>query len=620
MAKKHSPSPATPAPRAHRILPFLILLLVAAVAAAAIIFVLRHGRSETQSEQPASEYRGYYDSTQTVNGGEALNEVSIYDVDVEKQGDDLVISMQFSYDSQSTEGNTVLTGLVPSYTIRVLPQPYRLALTLENVTDWTFTGKTSWLDEPLLQGVFVAPPTYSSADNPTVVFHLADNIAYRVREEGGTLKIYCKAIEAEQNAQYYVLINGISEYSGSADVRALDFTPTLCSDSVHTLLISRSFATQTDAEDYLASVSDKVRELLPDRIAFVQKVDAGALPEFPDDLESSELNAMPVALRDGAQEAESGTPVAVNASALCASPDGSALLCYAPVYTIDPSSGETVYSERVFFSDENGTETPFLDDTMFSSILYAQFSADGNRIGILDYNSDDNSAELVLYDRSTQKQLPISYGAFGEFLYDFVFDESAEAIYAVTLEEDGGICVRRYSIASGASEVLFALHSSDGMLAVSGNVLYFADTDENGGDPTLYRYDLQTGARTAVADATRFVLSQDGALLAAACGDGLRMIDTNTLQTAALLPDVSVTDFHFAPASHEFLCIVERETPEYERYPAECWRYTDLGAFEKLFYTDCIDVLFSRGGAAALLNDAYYTQDGYIPVVYRIDF
>ena len=32
------------------------------------------------------------------------------------------------------------------------------------------------------------------------------------------------------------------------------------------------------------------------------------------------------------------------------------------------------------------------------------------------------------------------------------------------------------------------------------------------------------------------------------------------------------------------------------------------------------DVLFSRGGAAALLNDAYYTQDGYIPVVYRIDF
>lgn len=598
--------------------PYLVLAAALLVLIAALFFALRGCRKDVQQEiAPASSVKGYYSSQQTLHGGCDLNDVSIYDVDVSQEKNDIVISMQFSYNSASTQGNTAITNLVPTYSLEMLPQPYRLALTLENVTNWTFTGKTSWLEHALLQGVFVAPPTYESADNPTVIFHLTSDAAYKVEEDGGTLKIHLRKVDTPQTQRYYVLLNGLSEYASYSAVRALSLTPTLCTNSEHTLLISRGFETQQEAEALIADIEPVVRDYLPGKTAFIQNLAPEALPSFPPQLESEEIAAMPVICKDG--QPQSAEPLEVNATALCVSPQQDALVCCSPVYTLDMASGETIYSEILYLSDETDAYQK-LTQQEFSSILYAQFSHDGRYIAALDYNSDSNATTLFCFDRQTDSAIDFPQDAFGTFVYDFIFDCDSENIYAVTLESDGSIVVRKCGIAARQSSILFSLNASVGMLAADDTSLYFADTDEAGQNAVVYQTRDDGASRQRICEASRFLVSTDGRFLAAAQEDGLHILRLADAQQIAHLPDVQVSDFHFSPDGDRLVCVAQSQTPQNDKYPGDVYLWDAAqNAFAYQFSTDCIDVLFSVKKDCLLLNDTYYTQISSVPVVYRVD-
>lgn len=614
-------------PRSHKPhplplwLPYLILALVLVCAIAAVMFALRGCNQQTDAAalQPHSDIRGYYASDQVVTGGEDLHEVSIYDVNVEQKGQDVVISMQFQYNNTTSQDDVRITSLVPRFSLEILPQPYRLAITLESVTEWTFTGKTSWLDYDLIQGAFVAPPTYESADNPTVIFHLAGDVAYQVKENDGTLEIRLRPLDTQLDTYYYVLVNGISEYASYAPVRECGLTPTLCSDSVHTLLISQGFETKQEAESFAAQIDPVIQTYMPGKTALIQQLAPDALPTFAQDLEAEEIAAMPILYRNG--QSESAQVLLTNASVLCSSPEADVLLCYSPQYTLDSQTGETVYAETLYLYDKNQTQTQ-LTQKQFATLLYAQFSADGRKIAFLDYDSDANTTALYCFDRDTEELSLLSDADFGTFVYDFVWNPASDTIYAITLNDDGSMSIRSCSIENGQTQkqIICSLNASVGMLGVTQDALYYSDTDTDGENATIYRMRFDNGSVEPIIDGARFLISPDGRYLAADAAAGLTIVDLQSQKTLAVLECAKVQDFHFRADSSQLLCVVDAQNGQ-SQYPSDVYLFdTAQNTFQYLFATDCVDLDFSLERTSVLVNDTYYTQSGYIPVVYQVNF
>ncbi len=605
----------------QKAVPYIVLGVLVIIAVLAVVFALRGTSEPNESvvEKPDSEYRNYYSSTQIARGGEALNDVSIYDVNVTQEKDDLVIELQFSYNYSSTEGNIVQTKLVPTYELYALPQPHRLCLNLENVTQWEFTGKTSWLDYEMLQGIFVAQPTYESSDNPTVIFHLTDDCAFRVEEDEGTLRIFIRQIETEKQGYYHVLLNGLSEYASYKEVRALGLTPTLCEDANNTLLISEGFASEEDAQSLIDEANEVIASFLPGKSAFIQYLEPETLPVFPEDLQMQEIENMPVLYRDGSvQKAE---VLEVNANVLASSPAGDSILCYSPVYSLDMATGESIYSEILYLSNETDTYEKLVD-LEFAMILYAQYSPDGRYVGFLDYNSETSETSLYCYDLQLQQLLHISEEDFGTFVYDFAWDPSCTALYAVTLNEDGTMCIRSYDFESPDGQhvtVLHDLYSSEGMVGATMDSIFYADTDSAGENAAIYRMDKLTGESEYICDGERFVIDPTESLLAAETPDGFKIIDIDTKEVVAHLDEaVNASDFRFSANGNKLFLVVDTGDTT-NTYPSDVYIYdVEEKEFSFCFSTAWIDLEWSLEANCLLVNTTYYTQTGYIPVTYRI--
>jgi len=605
----------------QKALPYLILGLLVIVAVLALVFALRGApqNKDAQLEEPNGGYRNYYASSQIARGGEVLNDVSIYDVNVTQDKEDLVIELQFNYNYSSTEGNTVQTKLVPTFELYALPQPYRLCLNLENVTKWEFTGKTSWLDYALLQGIFVAQPTYESSDNPTVIFHLAEDCAFRVEEDEGTLRIRIRQVETEKQGYYHVLLNGLSEYASYKEVRALGMTPTLCEDASNTLLISKGFETEAEAQAFIEQSSETIASFLPGKTAFIQYLDPETLPVYPEDLQMQEIENMPVLYRDG--RSQTAEVLEVNANVLAVSPDGDSILCYSPVYTYDMASGDTLYSEILYLSNETDTYEKLVD-LEFSMILYAQYSPDGRYIGFLDYNNESNETSLYCYDLITQQLLHVSEENFGAFVYDFTWDPSCTALYAVTLNEDSTLSIRSYDFTAPDDQhvtQLKDLYFAEGMLGATMDAIYYADTDSAGKNAAIYRMDKLTGEAQYVCDGTRFTIDPTDSLLAAETPDGFKIIDIASGKVIAQLEDaVNASDFRFSASGNKLFLVADTGDTT-NMYPSDVYIYDVAeNEFFFAFSTSWIDLDWSLEINCLLVNTTYYTQTGYIPVTYRV--
>ena len=590
----------------HYPLLIILALLVLLVASVSILVNLRNNapiESDDDYVTVPGGPDGFYASDQVAFGGDSVSNVSINSVQMTAEEDALCITLDFKEENSSSQASTVLSTVVPLYSVQVLPQPYRLMILMESVSDWTFTAKKSWLDFDLIQGAFVAPPTNSTNDNPAVVFQLSKNVIYRTTEENGVLRIYLKEAPTNDTAQYYALLNGLTNYTSAKLINA---TPCLCSDAVHVLLISKGFSSAEAAQSYCEEIAETVSNEFPGKSPFIQRLEPGQMPDYPDGLDEDEMASLPIISRDG----ESYTLPVFMINGIILSADQTSALCAVPYYDVEASSVQ--YAEQLYeYQIESKAYTP-IKNVLFHTILIAAYSPDGNYIAILDFISEDNRTDLYLYDLRNRECRIIS--EFSDcFIYDFIWDDDSQ-LYAIIEDNDGVSSLNRIVTSGPKLEItqINQLSSSEGMLAYQQGLLYFSDKQDDDVS-RIFALDVSDpeSKPVPVTEGSRFYITSD--YLVIESRDRIRVFDQEKEKNVEVLPCESLVSVACLNNSDNLILSVSSDDKAelYDLYLFDA----HTASFTYLCSSFCNDY-HALSDKEIIINSFYSTQNDTVPVAY----
>jgi len=575
--------------------------------------------------KPDSPIKGYYDVDQSFQGGEETDDVNLKAMTIREENGETLITMDFVYGSTRLGVDEAGLDAAPRYITKELKDPYRFVLYIDGLNYWDYTVDASWEELSFVKGHFKELPMDST--NTALYFQLAGPGAYQVEEGEGRLVLKLRPLEGESKKAYYVVMNAFDEYQNDDFPRDTGLTPTLCEDGMNVTLISQPFSKEKEAEKFKDSLSRKLGEQYAGKVIQVLELDGPSLPPYDKGADLEGIEQKPMVKIKG----ETYTlPVLIS--------DGRfldwTLDQKAFVYARPLSNGEEMdddlplINEEVWINREDGQQQPFMENE-FSSILYARFSPDGQKLALLEQLEDLRI--LYIYDVEKKEILDLSDEGFGTNTITFCWSDDSKTVYAMTGDEEPYLMAYDISLPSGERvKQLEDQPGTYGDLEFWNGRLYFAD--ENAGDGgVIHSLDPDQGSRDVFAQGSSLKISPDGKwmaieeLMEGADDELLTRLKIRHMENGEeriISEGKLVMSYQWSWDGAKLYYTVDKgmDVEEDELFTTSLRVYTlSSEANEELFDLMTSEFYLSNGSDQLLLVDMYMSEGNYIPVTYRLD-
>ena len=143
-------------------------ILAIILAALVLLSLCACAKEDAEATPPAEEltYDGF--TSEETSGGAELNDGNLRTVTVSESGTDTVIALDFCIGSNLTAGDTELSlRTLPDYSIRLLGEPFRLAIRIGKLEHTDYLLNNSGLNSGLISGSF----SVSGADDDSYTLY-----------------------------------------------------------------------------------------------------------------------------------------------------------------------------------------------------------------------------------------------------------------------------------------------------------------------------------------------------------------------------------------------------------------------------------------------------------------
>jgi len=482
-------------------------------------------------------------SPRSVTGGteKPADNINLKAVDIVPDGSQTVLTLSLISGSRKAGYPESKLTRLPAYEITALGQPYRLKITLDDISFWDYE-QDSWDLSGLVSGLFREVPAYD--DSLVIYVQLAREAQYSVTEDEGSLILTLTPGAQTGTAGYYCVVDAFYEHQEGIWPDDIDMTPVLCTDSQNKLLISQAFPTQAAAEAYQQQVAEQLAQALPGKTVSVIYLEAGVLPDYAADIDYSLAEEQGVLLKDGALLA---TPVLLNNGRyLATSPDGT--VAFSRVYQPGGSgAGQEAYlsTEKVWTMDISG-RIQSVDTPEFYSIGSAAYSASGRYLAVLDISIENRV--LYVYDFAEGMLYNMGEEGLGSQTSSFAWSGEEDTLYAMSGNESMQLHVCEFwedgSFKIGGIE---EQPGAEGNLAVSKSRVFFADIEAK----KVYeidgmRYEMGSGVDVKVSpDAKRLLILDTKADAEDHVTTDLKIYDIEADRTDIIVMDARIDAFCF---------------------------------------------------------------------------
>lgn len=514
------------------------------------------------NEEPASSIPEYYDTHQTFEGGESLEQVNLKQVSVSPTEEGVEVRLQFVKGSEKLGFAEEPLQQAPHFVVSELARPYRLSIALDGVVNWDYTAPAI-PDTGYYQGMF---KQVSVEDRPgQVYFQFSAPMAYQVQTDGGELIIRLRPLTKPDVSRYYALLNAFDEYALGKITHDGRLTPTLCADQKNVTLISQAFETLEEAQNFAVSITSEYGEALSGKEAVAAEIEIGSLPEYNDKADVAALRNRQMIERDG--QAQSLPLFISNGRFLCWTPDGAQALYAKPLNQVERLSGDDQLlwiQEELYLMDAAGNSTRLRPESMqaapFASIVQAAYSPDGRYLAVLEQVEMTEQYQRILYIFDLENdfaQLQPGEEGFGAITASFAWGPDSNTLYAMTGNENLNLQLMSYTLGAAEGDRVRYLDETpgtEGQVATAGDFIYFTARDAEG-NSGVHRIHPDGSGRELVGAGMEYALSPDGARMAlkqeqgnqeADVRDTLLLVDLATLQSQELSGDSAVIDMAFS--------------------------------------------------------------------------
>lgn len=507
-------------------------ILAIILAALMLLSLCACAKEDAEATPPAEEltYDGF--TSEETSGGAELNDGNLRTVTVSESGTDTVIALDFCLGSNLTAGDTELSlRTLPDYSIRLLGEPFRLAIRIGKLEHTDYLLNNSGLNSGLISGSF----SVSGADDDsyTLYFQLNSNAMYAVSASDGMLTVTLRPLaapdapkqtpddnsdnpvidvsaaeKAADGEAYYVVANAFDMYRSGVLKCTDDMTPTLSSDMETILLISAA----QSSKDAAQRLMDKL--LASDGAVSAQwsivKLKYGELPAYESGMEYLAAYDIAPCRINGKQE--QGSIIISDGLALTVTPDKSACL-YSKRIKEYSDGGETIEYEQLWLYGYSSGSRAF-SKYQFEQIVSAAFSPDGRRLAVLEMAGE--SAHLYVFDVDSRDLITdLSAVGFGDTISAYCWDSMGGRLFSIG--GSGEISVHQYDFnvpdeAKRHSDV-DKKGCDEGMIGFADGEVYFVETTmEN--DGAIYSIKPEGGSRRVFISGDNFSISPDSRYMA----------------------------------------------------------------------------------------------------------
>ena len=493
--------------------------ILAIILAALMLLSLCACAKEDAEATPSAEeltYDGF--TSEETSGGAELNDGNLRTVTVSESGTDTVIALDFCLGSNLTAGDTELSlRTLPDYSIRLLGEPFRLAIRIGKLEHTDYLLNNSGLNSGLISGSFSVSgaddDSYTASDGMLTVTlrPLAAPDAPKQTPDDNSDNAVIDVSAAEKAADgeaYYVVANAFDMYRSGTLNCGNDMTPTLSSDMETILLISAGQSSKDDAQrlmDKLLASDGAVSALWS-----IVKLKYGELPAYESGMEY--LAAYDIAPCRIKVKQEQGSIIIPDGLALTVTPDKSACL-YSKRIKEYSDGGETIEYEQLWLYGYSSGSRAF-SKYQFEQIVSAAFSPDGRRLAVLEMAGE--SAHLYVFDVDSRDLITdLSAVGFGDAISAYCWDSMGGRLFSIG--GSGEISVHQYDFnvpdeAKRHSDV-DKKGCDEGMIGFADGEVYFVETTmEN--DGAIYSIKPEGGSRRVFISGDNFSISPDSRYMA----------------------------------------------------------------------------------------------------------
>ena len=450
----------------------------------------------------------FYDINEQASGGVIAPEqgMNIKDIDISYFQNQTEIALHIIYGSrEETQSEAIVTDL-PKYEVKLLDEPYRLAVRLYGIDYIDYIEKSSWALDEHVAGVF--RERIANKDYITVYFQLNTRVKFRVDEGDGKIRIMLETDKTEKENSHFVMLNAFDEYLEGAFSDEFGLTPVLCADRQNIAMISEPFKTSEEAEKRLNALNALIKTSPISKTPYTMTLAGEALPIINLDIDQFVPGDKKMVMKDGTA---SVLPVLFENGRIAAQYDQT--LLFIKPYT--PEQNRAVTDGEALWLLTNGDKKTQLDLPPFTSIQGAEFSSDGRYIAFIDITV--GSRVLYVYDREMDVLYNLGEEGFGVTTSSLTWAKDGYVLYAMTGDEtlrlsrcafiDGGLDVHVISEETGG----------EGKIADFNNTIIFADNSA-GEHGIIYSINKTTGEKTFLTEGVDFEIAPDGSGMA---GDGI---------------------------------------------------------------------------------------------------
>lgn len=555
-------------------------------------------------EKPDSSVPGYYAQDQTLQGGSEQKGASLASIDVARRQEDVLLTLYFSKDNEQLKN-------VPVYSVEALTAPSRLVVRLPGLAADFLGQDVSGMGE--FSGLI---PVVDDAA-VTLYFQFEGSVAYKVKQEDGTLVLQVRADDADVVEQNHVKMTHNEQ--NIAIARENNMSPALCEDGINEYYVSPGFAVLEEADALCQSINTALEASGSDDTAEVVQFDSDKAPIFNEPVSRSMLTMMG-ALKTQ-QGVTDGTLVAMDARFLCWA-DESAMIMARPQTEIS-GDGESETYEEIWIYHLNGKREQLMD-TPFSSVQKAAYSKDGRYIALLEQS--DGTRLLYLYDSQNAGLLFLSSEGLGDYTADFAWGNNG-VLYAMCGDDSMQLMAYSTQLAQRGEEAISAVEEREGghgNVDTAGSKVYFNDEYGN-----IYTVDVDTGERELFDNGDGFLLSPDGSkMVLILYEDGenesqatLILCDLITGTKLQIAAQVELSDYVWSGDSKVLLYLASnKDAADASDYPVQLMRYNTADGKTTNLGVLASNSIFQGRTQDGLIVMFYQNRDNvFYPITYKLN-
>ncbi len=494
------------------------------------------------SSMPRGYRQGEFNSsTVSAFGGKRQENANLNKIDVIVNEGSVQIDFSFVSGSES-EGETSQCG-IPEYKVEFLQGPARMLVTFTDVVyyDYVVTGVETDITDIII-GMF--------RNGGSFYFNLSSDVEFLLTENGGTLSVVLRKKESDDIIRYYLTGDLYYEYQ-NGQMPECGFTPTLCSDNMSVVMISKGYKTREQAEKEKDSLL------------------TGKLEGFEIDLQELKGNQLPVYNEESTQaQLLSESIVSINGAKISLPLffGDARFLCWCPNNTSALFAKAEDGVEKLYVADREGTKHQLSDKT-FSTITKAAYSADGSVLAIVDNADDVERCSVYDVEQNTLKMLVDSSGEslLGENILGLTVSDDGMRVYSVSGKDVYSL--KEYDVLSSTVRELKTQILVETDLKYFNGNLYYNDVYEE--REMFLKYSIDSDSITPIAAGASFTMSPDG-LTAAVISENyetavcdLNIVNIESGEVKTVLGDAITNDYFFSNDGKKLYYVLETGDEEF---------------------------------------------------------